>query len=178
MGLSKFNTVEADIATAYRLTPPSEDIVDGTYNVGNKLSYTAGVEQRLTIGAAARHKKNGFNDNTGISMIFDIDNDVAIFSEFYDTPVIISKPNCFFQPSASNEGYCTIRVYVNETSPLLLDESRVVYKGNTPAKISTLFSFYIGSETGFDIKNKGVFLTFEFDHDGEIWDMALLQYLT
>lgn len=178
MGQSKYNVYEADIATAYRLHPPYEDIVDGTYNSTNKLAIIADTEYRLSITTIARIKQNGFGVESGITEMFSVVDDKGVYSEFYNSPIIVDKPNCMFQPTVASAGFCTINVYVDETSPILIDQAVLAYKGSVPTKMATLFSYYLGNEVGFDIKNKGVYFTFSFTHNGDLWDMSLLQYLT
>lgn len=177
MGNSLYNTTEADFATALRLSPPIEDIVDSTYSSSNKLAVESGTEYRLSIGSTARHFKGGFNDNTGVTMMFDITNDKAVYSEIYDTPIIDALPSCIFQPSSASAGECIIRAYVDENSPILHDQAIVGYKGNSPEKMGDIFKYYLGSEAGYDLKNKGIYFTFEFDHNGLLWDMSLLHHL-
>lgn len=162
---------------AYRNTPPTSDIVDGTYNNASPLAVTAGVEYRLTIGTPARVFTNGFNSNTGITTMHDIVNDIGIYSEFIDTPNIQLLPNCYFKPTSANSGECIIRMYVNETSPILHDQAKVGYQGVIYEKMGDLFSFYLGDEVGYQIKSKGIYFTFEFSHNGNVKDMALYQYL-
>lgn len=168
-----FKAAQINRTVAYRDTAISEDIVDGTYNSTNKLPVTAGVEYRLEIGTAARHFKNGFNSKTGITMLFDIDNDKAVYSEVYDTPTILALPNCLFQPSAASAGECIIKCYVDETSPILHDQAIVSYKGISPEKMGDIFQYYLGDEVGYQLKTKGVYFTFTFDHNGNMWDMSL-----
>lgn len=177
MGKLSFTTAQINKALSYVISPISEDIVDGTNNVSNKLAVTAGVEYRLSIGTPTRHKKNGFNSNTGITKIYDIDLDKSVYNEFADTENIEAFPNCIFQPGAASSGECIIRCYVDETVPIFHDQAIVSYKGTTPEKMGDNFTFYLGSETGYDLKNKGVYFTFQFDHNGHIWDKALYQHL-
>lgn len=164
----------------YRYTPPSQDIVDGVYTDSSPRSITAGTEYKLVFDDTnlAREFTNGFNDYTGITTMYDFTNNVTSYGEFLDTQTVVSLPNCYFQPSSANAGECIIRMYVNEDTPIQMDQAIVGYQGLSYEKMGDLFSYYLGSETGYDVKNKGVYFTFEFEHSGNMKDMGLFHYLT
>lgn len=178
----QLNITGADLTKVInqKYTPPSEDMVDGVYTSGSPLAITAGVEYRLSFDDAnlARHFTNGFNSYTGITKMYDFDSDVALYEDFMDTPTIVALPNCYFEPSAASPGECIIRMYVNETSPILHDQAIVGYQGAAPEKMGDLFSYYLGDEVGYQLKSKGIYFTFEFTHNGNMFDMGLYHYLT
>jgi len=167
-------------AVNLRVTPPTQDIVNGNYTDAAPLAVTAGTEYRLTFDDTnlARNFTNGFNTNTGITTMYDFTEDVAIYSDFVDTPTIVALPNLYFKPTAANAGECIIRMYVNETSPIQHDQATVSYQGAIYDKMGDLFSYYLGDEVGYQIKSKGIYFTFEFSHDGDVKDMGLFHYLT
>lgn len=181
MVIQSVHTIEEiDKSISYRLTPPTYDIVDGVYITGNTLPVNQGQQYRLVFDSQnlAREFSNGFSSKTGITKMYDFDNNVSYFQEFNDTPTIVALPNCYFKPSASSEGECIIRCFVNEPSPILLDQAIVGFKGQVYEKMGDLFSFYLGDEIGFQLKTKGIYFTFEFTLAGELKDMGLYQYLT
>ena len=164
----------------YRLTPPTCDLVSNQYTNAAPLSIVAGTEYRMNFDLAnlARSFNNGFNANTGITRMYDFVNHVSIFDEFNDTPTIVSLPNVYFKPSTASKGECLISCYVNETVPILHDQAIVGFQGTIYEKMGDLFSFYLGNEVGYQLKSKGVYFTFIFDHNGQAKDFALNQYLT
>jgi len=165
---------------SYRHQQPISDIVDGEFTLASPMTVTAGVEYFLTFDPLqlARNFENGMNVNSGISTLFDFDNNVTNWSEFEDTPMMVIEPNVIYKPNAANAGNCIIRIYANETSLIQFNQAIIDFKGGVFEKMSTLFSIYAGDETGFDIKNKGVKCSFEFSLDGLMHSMALKQYLT
>ena len=165
---------------SYRATPPAQDLVDGVYTDASPRAITSGVEYKLIFdsGNLAREFSNGFSDNTGITTMWNFTDNVTSYSELLDTPTMVALPNCYFQPSSANAGDCIIRMYVNETSPILMDQAIVGYKGTTYEKMGDLFSYYLGDEAGFQVKTKGVYFTFEFEHNGNMKDMGIFHYLT
>ena len=67
--------------------------------------------------------------------------------------------------------------YVNETSPIEFKPVTVNYK-STAAQVSALVTIYIGSETGFDVKNKGVFFKISSTGAGNMYDPSIEIYRT
>lgn len=171
---------ELDKVIAYRYHPPMEDIVDGVYTISSPLAVSSGTEYRLTFDDSnlARYYSNGLTSESGITRMYDYENNVAVYNELLDTPIVVALPNCWFQPSSANSGECVIRMYVNETSPILHDQAIVGFQGTSYEKMGDLFSYYLGDEVGYQLKSKGVYFTFEFTHDGNLRDMALFHYLT
>jgi hypothetical protein len=180
MAVINFTAAQLEKAAAYRLTPPTSDIVDGQYTSGSPKAITAGVEYRMDFDEAQllRNFSNGFTTQTGVTKMYDFTNKVGYYQEIEDTPTIVALPNCLFIPSSANAGECIIRMYVNETAPILHDQAIVGYKGIVAEKMGDLFSFYLGDEAGYQIKSKGAYFTFEFEHNGSQYTEALYQYLT
>lgn len=170
-----FTAAQVNKAIAYRMTPISEDVVDGVYVTGSERAIVADTEYRLTFDSAnyARHATNGFSGLTGITSLYDSTNDVFSYSDVQDTATVMALPNCWFTPSAANAGECLIRMYVNETSPILHDQAIVNYQGTTSEKMGDIFMWYLGDETGYQIKSKGVYFTFEFEHNGTMVDQGM-----
>ena len=59
-----------------------------------------------------------------------------------------------------------------------MDQAIVSFKGTDYEKMGDLFSFYLGEETEYDVKNKGVYFTFEFSLSGTMIDQGMFIYLT
>lgn len=167
-------------AIHYRLTQPTLDMTDSVYTLASPLAVTANDTIRLTFSedSLLRNFKNGLNTNTGISKLYNFTDNTTDWSEFEDTPTIVLFPNVLFKPASANEGKCIINCYVNESAPILHDQAIVDYKGTVYEKMGDLFSVYAGAESGYDVKNKGVYFTFSFSHDGLLYSKSLLQYLT
>lgn len=157
-----------------RLHSPIEDIVGDDYTSASPLSMTAGTEYRFICNGNLRNFKN-FPDH--ITEIWNSTASLATFSEFLDTPEMVSNIQFDFDPDAAAAGTLTLKIYVNETVPILLKSYTVSYKALAD-RYTILGTFYIGEEIGFDVKNKGIFYTISSSANGELFDPALEIYRT
>ena len=170
-----FSTVEINnilSENAYRF---KQDIAGDNYSLGSPLSIAAGTVYNFVCNGNTRNYKVSASH---ITNEWDTVNNKMVFNSFLDTPMFVVQPNFTFSPSSATQGVMTFSLYVNETVPLLIDSSSVVFKGTAPEKLTGLITFYIGSETGFDIKNKGIIIKFSSTVAGDVYNMTLKQYHT
>lgn len=170
MGVLDFKTLEINRILDGRLHSPIQDCVgDNT-----AFAMTAGVEYDFECNCATRDEKIL---PSHITNMWDGVNNVATFSEFDNTPMIVSTVSFYFAPSAASPGKMTISAYVNEDTPLLIESVTVNFKA-VAERTSALLTYYAGDDTGFDVKNKGVIFKVESDTDGTFSQPAILTYRT
>lgn len=157
-----------------RLYSPIQDVVGDNYTTSSRLSMTAGVEYPFVCNGNVREFKN-FPSH--ITNIWDKVNNKATFAEFEDTPEMVANVSFIIDPLVSAQGVVTVRVYVDETVALEFKSDNKVFKGSSE-KITSLLTFYTGSETGFDVKNKGVKFTVESSANAELFDPSIEIYRT
>jgi hypothetical protein len=157
-----------------RLHSPIQDVVGDNWTVGVPLEMTAGVEYDFEVNGNTRNFSI-LPDH--ITMIWNTSTNIATFSEFLNTPEIVANVQFTFNPDTAADGQITVRVYVNETSPILIKEVVYPYKAVTES-YTALLTFYAGDSTGFDVKNKGVYFTVEATGNGDMYDPAIEIYRT
>ena len=157
-----------------RYHSPIHDIVGDDWTVGVPLAVSATTEYTFMCNGNTRNFKN-LPDH--ITNIWNTSTGIATFEDFLDTPEMVSNVQFTFDPSVASAGILTLRVYVNETVPLVVKEYTVPYKASTE-RYTILATFYIGDSTGFDVKNKGVFFTVEATGAGSLYEPSIEIYRT
>ena len=174
MGQLKYNTSDINKILDGRYHSPIQDVVGSDWTVGSPLALLAETPVVFQCNGAIRNKKT-FPDH--ITNIWNTSTNIATFSEFLNTPEIVANVNMTLDPSASSEGILTTSVWVNEDVPILIKSTNVHFKGDIE-KVTALLTFYAGEETGFDVKNKGVFFTVESSLGTLAYDMSVEIYRT
>lgn len=155
-------------------TTPWHDGADDAYTTSSRQTIVAGTEYDFECNNLARHEDN-FPEH--ITELWDTTDNVATFVEELDTPVYVARVQLNFVPTIAAAGTIELSAYVNETVPLLVDTSLINYKASD-TRATALFTFYIGSETGFDLKNKGIKFTYTMSGAGEVYDRGIFIYRT
>lgn len=175
MGKINFTSSELNKVIDGRFHSPIQDVVDDAFTLGSEQSISANTEYTFASNGNVRNKKVL---PAHISNMWNTSTNIATFEDFLNTPEIVANVQFKFDPSDSSEGLVTVRVYVNETTPLLIKTNTIDYKGASDEPLTALLTFYAGEEVGFDVKNKGVFFTYEFSSNGNLWDRAIEIYRT
>jgi len=157
-----------------RLHSPIQDVVGDNYTVGSPLAVSASTEYDFVSNGNVRNFKV-FPDH--ITNIWDTSTNIATFSGFENTPEIVANVSFMWDPDVAAAGIMTVKVYVNETSPILIKETNIDYKATT-GKLTGLLTFYAGDVTGFDVKNKGVSFKIESSAAGNLYDPSIEIYRT
>lgn len=174
MGQLNFYTSDIEKILDGRLHSPIQDCVGDNYTIGSPMTVLANTEYPFECNAATRNYKV-FPSH--ITNIWDETLNVATFEDFLNTPEIVATPSFTFNPTVSANGNITVRMYINETVPVLLRTTTTNYKA-IAEEVFSLFTFYAGEESGYDIKNKGVYFTFESEFAGELYDTSIEIYRT
>lgn len=157
-----------------RLHSPIQDIVGDNYTIGVPLAMSAETEYDFECNGNTRMFEVFPEHITGM---WNTSTNMATFSEFENTPEIVANVQFTFDPSVAAAGIITVRSYVDETSPLIMKEVTIPYKGITD-NYNTLITFYAGDSAGFDVKNKGVYFTVETSGAGSLYNTAIELYRT
>lgn len=157
-----------------RYHSPIEDCVGDNYTVGSPLAMTAGVEYPFACNASVRDF-SVFPAH--ITKMWDKALNIATFAEFLNTPEIVANLGFIFDPDVAAAGLMTFRVYVNEAAPIEIKSTVDDFKA-VVERLNGLLTFYAGSATGFDVKNKGVLFTIESSADGNMYDPSIELYRT
>lgn len=171
---SKFTGEETDKIIDGRYHSPIDDCVGDDWTIGSPLVASAGVEYDFVCNGNIRHFKV-FPDH--ITKMWDTTLNIATFSEFLNTPEIVSTPQFTFAPTVAAAGTITVRAYVNEDTPLVIKEIVIPYKA-TVTDVSALLTYYAGDAVGFDVKNKGTKFTIEFSGAGNVYNNSIENYRT
>lgn len=156
------------------IVQPWHDCADNAYVTGAKQAVTGGVEYDFAANALPYEKTNF---PTHITKLWDKVNNLAVFTEVLDSPMYVARIQMNFLPGTSAEGYMEFKAYINETVPILFQTIRVAYK-TVDSRMEALFSFYVGAETGYDIKAKGLKFTYTPKTTGGVYDRGILIYKT
>lgn len=157
-----------------RYHSPIQDVVGDNYVTGSRLTMVASTEYPFVCNGAVRNAKVL---PAHITNIWDTTLNKATFPDFLNTPEIVANLGFEFDPAVAAAGLMTIRVYVNETVPILIKSITDDFKA-IPERLNGLLTFYAGAETGFDVKNKGVIFTIESSANGEMYDPSIELYRT
>ena len=109
--------------------------------------------------------------------MWDKTTNTAVFTGVVDTPLYVARIQFTFLPGTAAEGVMQFRAYINETVPVLIQQIRNTFK-TTESRMEALFAFYLGSETGYDVKGKGMKFTYSSSRAGQVYDRGVLIYKT
>lgn len=180
MGQIKFTTAEVEQILDGRMHSFVQDVADNAHTSGSPQAITAETEYLFTNNALGR---NVAVAPTYISSRWDAANSKVAFPDEHNTPTYVADIAMSFNPSVSSQGLATLRVYIDTsgarnfaTDPLI--RSYVTdYKGIAES-MSTIATWYLGEETGYDAKNDGVYFTVEFSTAGDLYNKNLVVYRT
>jgi len=169
----KFTTTEIEKALDSMINTPHHDVADDTFTTSARQSVTATTEYDF--------EANGSFENTNlpthITKLWDKTTNKCYFSEMQDTPMCVARVQLNFDPTTAAPGVVEFHAYIDDTTPKLIQVIRVPYKA-TDSRMEALFSFYVGSETGYDMKTDGLKFTYTPDANGEVYDRGILIYQT
>ena len=161
-----YTKTQVDDMIDRNLNPFRQDIVGD-----NVIAISADTETAFIANGNARNAVKGptyftdrYNTTTGI---------MTAVTE-YDGPSYMSKVGFTWTPTAESEGIGVVRMYINDTTPKLLDSYAFSYKGSLAFPINIFTDWYWGEEAGYDAKNDGVYWTVEFEHAGSVSNPAML----
>ena len=160
----------------------AQDMLDRTLNpfrqdvIGdNSIAISAGTPTKFLINGASRnvvqaptYMTDRWNTTTSI---------MTAVSE-YDSPTYVGDLGFVWTPTASSEGICKVRVYINDATPKLIRTYQVNYKGSSAVPVNVVTTWYWGTETGYDAKNDGIYFEVEFEHAGTITSPSVVIYHT
>lgn len=169
MALLNFTTADINKILAEQYQTPIQDCVGNNYTSGLPLTMSANTEYLFVSNGATRNQKYL---PSHITNIWDTSTNKATFAQFVNIPEMVANVQFTFAPSNAQAGTLTLNVYVNETVPILMKSYTVAYKGSAQ-KYTILSSFYAGSETGFDVKNNGVFFKVSASGNGSLYDTSI-----
>lgn len=172
--LLPFTGEEVEKVIDGRFHSPIADCVGNDYTVGSPLAMSADTEYSFICNCAVREFEV-LPDH--ITSIWNKTTNIATFQDFLNTPVIVFTIRFKFGPTVAAAGIVTINPYVNETVPIKFKPVSVPYKASL-TDVSALVTIYTGIETGFDVKNKGVFFKFESTGAGNMYDPQIEIYRT
>ena len=164
-----FSADEINKTIGGRLYSPIQDVVGNNYTSAATLQLLPNTSLSFLCNGAIRNFKNL---PSHITNMWDTVNNKVVLNEFQDTPAIGTNLSFMIDPATSAEGIVTISAYVDETVPLLIKSTNVHFKGDVE-KLTGSIKFYAGSETGFDVKNKGVIFTLESNVGAEVYDTSI-----
>lgn len=171
---SKYNITEIDMLLDGRYHSPIQDLVGNDYTIGSRLSMTADNEYTFLCNGSIRNFKS-FPDH--ITNIWNTSTNIATFPDFMNTVEIVANVSFNFAPSAAAAGILTLTPYVNEDTPIAIKNYTASFKA-IDNRYTILATFYTGDDTGFDVKNKGVFFTISSSANGEMYNPSIEIYRT
>lgn len=166
---------QADIIKAVDagINTPYHDVADNAFTTGSRQSVTGSTEYDFEANASFEVK----NFPAHITEMWNATSNKCVFSELQDSPMCVARVQLNFDPSAASAGFVEFKAYIDETTPQLIQTIRIPYKA-TDSRMEALFSFYVGSETGYDMKTNGLKITYTPDANGEVYDRGILVYKT
>ena len=174
MGQLTFTTAEVEKLLDGRYNNFRQDVSDSTQTVGSPQAITANTEYRLTIDALSR---NDVIAPTYMTNRWDTTNNKMAFSTELDSPTYVGDVSFTFDPTASAAGVGTLRVYIDDATPKEIRTYTFDFKGS-PESVNILATWYLGTETGYDAKNDGIYFTVEFDQAGDLYGKGAVIYRT
>lgn len=151
-----------------------EDIVDGEHTLGSPQAISADTVYRFTVDGAAR---DFVVAPDYITSRWDKINSKFAVPEELNTPMYVANLGFVFDPTSNNEGHGTIRAYIDDTVPKLIHTGQFNFKGSADSA-GGLVTWYMGTETGYDAKNDGVYFELEFNLAGVLYGKTLTIYRT
>lgn len=155
--------------------PFRQDIQDGTHTVGSPQTITASTEYRITIDGAVRNDKTG---PTHITDEWDTSENKISFPTELNSPIYVGDLSFTFDPSTGGVGSGRLRVYIDDDTPKLIRTYPFTYYGPSAGRVNVVSTWYLGTTTGYDAKNDGVYFTVEFDDNGTLYNKAAVIYRT
>ena len=180
MGTIKLSTLigqsQADIIKAINqdIIQPWHDCADSEFRFASSQSISADTEYRFNCNGLVRNVKNL---PSHITELWDTSSSKTFLSEVQDAPVYVARVQFNFIPDTSTEGVMQFRAYINEHVPVLIQQIRNTFK-KVDSRMEALFAFYVGAESGYDIKNNGLFFAYESSVAGKVYDRGILIYKT
>lgn len=167
---------EADIKKSMNqdITQPWHDCNDNAYTSASKQSVSAGQEYAFENNGLAYEATNF---PTHITKLWDKTTHKCYFNEVLDTPMYVAKVAMNFLPGVSAESYMEVFAYIDETVPIKIGSIRLPYKA-TDSRLEALFTFYIGTVSGYDLKAKGLKFTYKPQTNGQVYNRSILVYKT
>jgi|GEM_PF-5256877 len=153
---------------------PLQDVSGDDYTVGSPLAMAADTEYSFACNGNVRNFKNL---PSHVTNFWNTSTNICVPSELLDTPILVFTVRFTFNPTVAAAGIITLHPYVNETVPIEFKPVQVAYKA-TAAQVSALVTIYLGAETGFDVKNKGVFFKVSSTGAGNLYDSSIEIYRT
>lgn len=152
--------------------PAWQDAVDSADTSVSPQILSSGLEQDFNVDGLVR---NETSFPSHITQLYNPATGVAKFSEEIDSPLYVIRVSCTIDPAS--QGELTFKLNVNDAVPKALQTSTVNFKNAMTVK-SAIFTFYLGSEVGYDVKNDGVFISVVSDVNADIYDKSILIYRT
>ena len=174
MGILKYTTEEVENILDGRYNSFRQDIVDSLHTSGSPQSLLAATEYRITNDALSR---NNVVSPAYITDRWDATNNKIALATELDSPVYEVDISFTFSPAVAAEGEVITRIYIDDTVPKLIKTATAKYKQTTSID-DILMAFYLGTETGYDAKNDGVYFTIEFSGAGDLYDKSLTIFRT
>lgn len=177
MGTVKLSTLigqsEANIIKALNqeIVHPWEDAADSAYTSASKQTVTAGTEYAFQVNRLAYSAWN-LPDFMG-TYLWDTNNHKIIFTPQIQYSVFTARVQLNFAPQSAAEGYIDFKAYICEETPALIQTIRVPYK-TTDTRLEALFSFYVGDDTGYNMKLNGLKFTYTPKANGGVYDRGIL----
>jgi len=153
---------------------PFDDCADNTYTSANKQTIVAGTEYDFEANGLPYEKQNL---PTHITKLWDKTLNKCYFNDVVDSPVYVCRVQLNFLPNTAQAGVMEFHAYIDEPVPVQIQTIRVAYKA-TDSKMEALFSFYVGEEEGYNIKENGMKFTYNASTNGKVYDRGILVYRT
>lgn len=151
-----------------------QDVADGQHTSGSPQAILANTEYRVTINGALR---NDVNSPNYITSRWSTTNNKISFPEELDKPVYVGDVSFIFDPTAAAAGKGVLRLYIDDASPKLIRSYPFNYKAS-PELVNVITTWYLGTDSGFDAKNDGVYFAVEFDQAGDLYSKGVVIYRT
>lgn len=153
-----------------------DKVIDGRYNNfkqslqgDNTIAISAGTEVLFVNNGAVA---NEVNSPAYITSRWSITNSKIAFPEEMDAPTYVVDMASLFTPTAVNEGSATMRIYIDESGTRNFAADPLIRTYNSRYKgtdlVSIVGTWFLGSGTGYDAKNNGVYFTLEFENAGTL----------
>lgn len=164
MGNLKFTTAEIEKILDGRLNSFKQSV-----NGNNTIAISANTEVLFVNNGAVI---NNTTAPTYITSRWNVTNSKIAIPEELDAPTYVVDMASTFTPTSVNEGTAIMKIYIDEsgtrdftTDPLIRTyHSR--YKGTD--LVSVVGTWFLGSGTGYDAKNNGIYFTMEFENAGTL----------
>ena len=149
MGQIPFTTDDVSKILEGRYTNPLHDLSGDDYTTASRLTMLADTDYDFVCNGNVRNFKNL---PSYVTTLWNTSTNLTTFGELLDTPVMVITVRFKFDPTVAAAGIITVNPYVNETVPVKFKPVSVPYKASL-TDVSALVTIYVGSETGFDVKN-------------------------